>query len=141
VWQTMVAHRDRAGELKLLTSILRDLREQKGVESRLRESEAALRALNLELEARVVERTHRLELLNRELEAFFAAIAHDLDEPLLSIDGGGRSVLEEFGAKLPERARNLIQELTHSALRMRTLIRGLLTHSRTLQRDTPPQNL
>jgi len=141
VWQTMVAHRDRAGELKLLTSILRDLREQKGVESRLRESEAALRALNLELEARVVERTHRLELLNRELEAFFAAIAHDLDEPLLSIDGGGRSVLEEFGAKLPERARNLIQELTHSALRMRTLIRGLLTHSRTLQRHPAAEPL
>ena len=38
VWQTMVAHRDRDGELKLLTSILRDLREQKTVESRLRES-------------------------------------------------------------------------------------------------------
>lgn len=140
VWQTMVAHRDRAGDLKLLTSILRDLREQKGVESRLRESEAALRVLNLELEARVVERTHRLEQLNRELEAFFAAIAHDLDEPLLAIDGDAHSVLEEFGARIPERARHLIQELTHSALRMRSLIRGLLTHSRTLQREPPPQN-
>lgn len=29
VWQTMVAHRDRAGELKLLTSILRDLRNRR----------------------------------------------------------------------------------------------------------------
>jgi len=137
VWQTMVAHRDRAGELKLLTSILRDLREQKGVESRLRESEAALKALNLELEARVVERTHRLEQLNRELEAFFTAIAHDLDDPLLAIDGGAYRVLEDFGARLPEQVRMVIQELTHSALRMRSLIRGLLSHSRTLQRDTP----
>jgi PAS domain-containing protein len=128
VWQTMVAHRDRFGELKLLTSILRDLREQKAVESRLRESEAALRVLNLELEARVMERTQRLELLNRELEAFFAAIAHDLDEPLLSIDGGGARTAVE------------IQELTHSALRMRTLIRGLLTHSRNLHRDSAPRN-
>ncbi len=126
VWQTMVAHRNRAGELKLLTSILRDLREQKGVESRLRESEAALRALNLELEARVVERTHRLELLNKELEAFFAAIAHDLDEPLISIDGGARSGQEA--------------ELTDSVLRMRTLIRGLLSHSRMLQRESRSPN-
>ena len=92
------------------------------MESRLRESEAALRALNLELEARVVERTHRLELLNKELEAFFAAIAHDLDEPLLSIGGGARSGQEA--------------ELTDSVLRMRTLIRGLLSHSRMLQRES-----
>jgi PAS domain S-box-containing protein len=140
VWQTMVAHRDRAGELKFLTSILRDLRDQKAVESRLRDSEAALRTLNLDLEARVVERTRRLEQLNRELEAFFAAIAHDLDEPLLTIDGGARSVLAEIGPKLPEGARNLIQELTDSTLRMRTLIRGLLAHSRHVQRETPPRN-
>jgi hypothetical protein len=39
------------GELKLLTSILRDLRDQKAVESRLRESEAALRVLNAQLAA------------------------------------------------------------------------------------------
>jgi signal transduction histidine kinase len=78
--------------------------------------------------------------LNRELEAFFAAIAHDLDEPLLSIDGGARTVLDEIGPRLPEGARNLIQELTDSTLRMRTLIRGLLAHSRTLQREIPPPN-
>jgi PAS domain-containing protein len=42
VWQTMVAHRDRNGELKLLTSIIRDLREQKASETRLRASCAAI---------------------------------------------------------------------------------------------------
>jgi PAS domain S-box-containing protein len=111
VWQTMVAHRDRAGELKLLTSILRDLREQKAVESRLRESEAALRALNSDLAGRV------------------AAVAHDLDAPMSSIDAGARRVLEEYGAKLPEAARTLIQELCGGAVRMRTLIDTLLLHS------------
>jgi len=51
VWQTMVATATGPGA-ELLTSILRDLREQKTVESRLRESEAALRALNSQLQDR-----------------------------------------------------------------------------------------
>jgi hypothetical protein len=95
-----VAHRDRAGDLKLLTSILRDLREQKATETRLRESEAKLQALNSQLEATVAE----------------------LEAPLRSIDRDSRRVLEEFGAALPDAARVLIQQLSGSAARMRTLI-------------------
>jgi PAS domain S-box-containing protein len=105
VWQTMVAHRDRAGDLKLLTSILRDLREQKATETRLRESEAKLQALNSELEASVAE----------------------LEAPLRSIDRDSRRVLEEFGAVLPDAARVLIQQLSGSAARMRTLIDTRIT--------------
>jgi PAS domain S-box-containing protein len=99
-WQTMVAHRDREGDLKLLTSILRDLREQKATETRLRESEAKLQALNSQLETRVAE----------------------LEAPLRSIDRDSRQVLEEFGAALPHAARVLIEQLSRSAARMRTLI-------------------
>lgn len=114
VWQTMVAHRDRAGELKLLTSILRDLREQKTVESRLRESEAALRALNSQLQDRA---------------AVCAAVAHDLDSPLITIDEDARRVLEEYGPRLPEEARALLQELSGAAVRMRSLIDAFLSNS------------
>ena len=78
----MVAHRNRAGDLKLLTSILRDLRDQKGVETRLRHSETQLQTLNVQLQARVAERTRRLEQLHQELEAFSSAVAHDLEVPL-----------------------------------------------------------
>lgn len=115
VWQTMVAHRDRTGELKLLTSILRDLREQKAVESRLRESEAALRVLNSDLEGRVA--------------TFSAAVSSDLDSPMSSIDAGTRRVMEQFGASLPEGARDLIEELSGANGRMRTLIDALLLRS------------
>ena len=108
VWQTMVAHRDRHGELKLLTSILRDLREQKATETRLRESEARLQALNSQLQ--------------EELDAIAASIAHDLDVPLQQIDRDARRVLDEFGLQLPEPARMLIRELTGTAARMRQLL-------------------
>ena len=106
VWQTMVAHQDRNGELKLLTSILRDLREQKAVESRLRESEAALRTLNSQLEVRAADRAKRLEQLEVDLEAFSTAVARVLAEP------------------------------SGSAARLRTLTDALLFHSRTVRRDT-----
>ncbi|MEJ0008897.1 MAG: ATP-binding protein [Steroidobacteraceae bacterium] len=79
VWQTMVAHQDQTGELKLLTSILRDLREQKAVETRLRESEAAL-------QVRVADRTRRIEQLHLDLEAFSATVARDFLVPQRSID-------------------------------------------------------
>ncbi len=80
VWQTMVAHHDRNGELKLLTSILRDLREQKAVESRLRESETALRTLNAQLEVRSADRARRLEQLEIDLTAFAAAVTRELED-------------------------------------------------------------
>jgi PAS domain S-box-containing protein len=113
VWQTMVAHRDRDGELKLLTSILRDLREQKATETRLRDSEAQLQALNLQL--------------HEDLEAIAASIANDMDGPLQAIDRDARRVLDEFGTELPEGARVLIRELSGAAARMRTLLGTVAT--------------
>lgn len=140
VWQTMVAHRNNAGELSFLTSILRDLREQKRTESRLRESEFALRALNLELEARVAEGTHRLQLLDGELESFFTAITHGLEELLPSLDADARRGFEEIGTQPAERARSSMHELRQSAVRMRSLIRDLFSRSRSQQRDVPSQD-
>jgi len=107
--------RDRAGELKLLTSILRDLREQKTVESRLRESEAALRALNSQLQDRA---------------AVCAAVAHDLDSPLITIDEDARRVLEEYGPRLPEEARALTAgAVWRRRAQLRSLIDAFLSNS------------
>lgn len=66
-WQTMVAHRDRAGELRFLTSILRDLREQKAVETRLR---AVVQDLEAPLQT-IEARSRRL------LEEFAAQLPQD----------------------------------------------------------------
>ncbi|HEY4342345.1 MAG TPA: GAF domain-containing protein [Steroidobacteraceae bacterium] len=115
VWQTMVAHRDRGGELKLLTSILRDLRDQKAVESRLRENEAALRVLNAQLAQRAAACT---------------AVANDLILPIGSIDAAARRVLDEFGEQLPVGARAVIEELSGAAAQMRTLIDALFLQAR-----------
>jgi len=115
VWQTMVAHRNRDGELKLLTSILRDLREQKATETRLRESEAQLQALNTQL--------------HRKLEDVSASIARELEAPLQAIDQDAARLLEKFGTAVPEAARLLIQEICASAARIRTLVGERITRS------------
>jgi hypothetical protein len=46
-----------------------------------------------------------------------------------TINEDARRVLEEYGARLPEGARALIQELSGAAVRMRGLIDALLAHS------------
>src|SRR5439155_10160661 len=71
-------------------------------------AEASLRELNAELERRVLERTHALETSNRDLEAFSSSISHDLRAPLRAIHGFSEILLEDFAAKLPERAVELI---------------------------------
>jgi len=111
----MVAHRNRDGELKLLTSILRDLREQKATETRLRESEAQLQALNTQL--------------HRKLEDVSASIARELEAPLQAIDQDAARLLEKFGTAVPEAARLLIQEICASAARIRTLVGERITRS------------
>lgn len=75
VWQTMVAHRDRTGELKLLTSILRDLREQKAVET-------LLRAVAQDLEA-------PLQCIDRDARRVLQEFAAQLPE-------GARMLIEDL---------------------------------------------
>jgi PAS domain S-box-containing protein len=97
-------------------------------------AEAALRELNLELERRVLERTHALETSNRDLEAFSASVSHDLRAPLRAIHGFSEILLEDFAQALPGEAQPLLARIHASAGRLRSLVEALLAFSR-LGRD------
>jgi signal transduction histidine kinase len=90
-----------------------------------------IRDLNHTLEEKVRNRTQKLEEANRELEAFCYSVSHDLRAPLRSVDGFTKMLVRDYtGKTLDERANNLMQRMSASAIRMGQLIEDLLNLSR-----------
>jgi PAS domain S-box-containing protein len=104
-----------------------------------KQAEEEIRALNEELEQRVVQRTEELQAANRELEAFAYSVSHDLRAPLRAVDGFSRILLEEYSPKLPEQARHYLTVTRKNALQMGELIDDLLAFSRLSRRPLNKQ--
>lgn len=112
--------------------------------AKIKHAEEEIRKLNEELEKRVIERTGQLEVannelqrrtveleaLNKELEAFSYSVSHDLRAPLRGIDGFSQALLEDYGPKLNEEAKNHLHRIRKSSQRMGQLIDDLLNLSR-----------
>lgn len=96
---------------------------------------ADLEALNDQLDQRVRERTAELVAANRELESFTYAVSHDLRAPIRAIHGFQQALREDYGEKLPQGARDYLEEISVGAARMNALIEGLLELSRATQAE------
>jgi PAS domain S-box-containing protein len=126
--------------VELLRELARNLvfaRQKLDAARGLRESEERFRALNLELEARVAERTaalrdanHDLEATNRDLESFSYSVAHDLRSPLRSMAGFSQLLCMDLAEKSYDQIESHAQRITQSASRMSALIDGLLAVAR-----------
>ena len=128
-------------------------------------AEEALRAAHAELELRVQERTAELaqandglqrenlqrrraeeslarqaqELArsNSELEHFAHVASHDLQEPLRKIQAFGDRLKLKCSQDLNEQGRDYVERMQSAAVRMQTLINGLLTFSRVTTTPRP----
>lgn len=122
-------YKDRWHELRLYAfsegaaAFVRDVTRRKTEEKRIRD-------LNVELEARVEERTKQLEVANKELESFSYSVSHDLRAPLRAIDGFSQALVEDYGEQLDDRAQNYLDRVRKAAQRMADLIDALLQLAR-----------
>lgn len=106
-----------------LYAVAHDITERKQVDTDMRQ-------LNAELDQRVVERTAQLEAANKELEAFSYSVSHDLRAPLRGVDSFSRMVLEDYGPKLDDEGRRMLNVVRSESQRMGQLIDDLLAFSR-----------
>lgn len=100
------------------------------IEERKR-AEDEVRRLNVELEARVAERTAELRFTNQELEAFNYSVSHDLRAPLRAISGFAQILTDQHGVNLAPEGRDYLSKVLLAARRMDVLIQELLNYART----------
>jgi signal transduction histidine kinase len=96
----------------------------------LRTTQAELRSLNVHLEQRVRDRTAQLASLNSELEAFSFSVSHDLRAPLRRMDQFSVALLEDYGDRLDDEGRLMLDRLSAGCEQMSLLIDDLLRLSR-----------
>ena len=101
------------------------LRAKVSVFVELYRAQQELRRYRTQLEMLVEERTIALTAINRELEAFSYSVSHDLRAPLVSFDGLSQTLLDSYGDKLDERARDYLRRMREASQRMTSVFDGL----------------
>jgi signal transduction histidine kinase len=83
-----------------------------------------------------IERSNQeLAALNKEIESFSYSVSHDLRAPLRSMDGFSLALLEDYGDKLDEDARDSLTRIRNASQRMGRLIDELLGLSRVTRTE------
>lgn len=108
---------------KGLVVVGRDITERK-------RAEEDVRKLNIELEARVQQRTAQLEATNKELESFAYVVSHDLKAPLRNITQLIKWLVDDYSGAFDEQGLEYVRLLLNRVKRMDNLINGVLEYSR-----------
>lgn len=82
-----------------------------------------------------------LVALNGELESFSYSVSHDLRSPLRSMDGFSLALLEDYGDRLDDDARDSLQRIRGASQRMGRLIDELLGLARVTRAELRLQDV
>ena|GEM_PF-1644805 len=85
---------------------------------------------NIQLEARVRERTTQLENANRELELFSYSVSHDLRAPLRAIEGFAEIIARRHRDSLNDEGQRYFDNIVNASEQMNQLITDLLAYAR-----------
>jgi len=86
-------------------------------------------------------KSEEVDRKNKELEEFVYIASHDLQAPLVSIEGYVGRLLEEHRAALGEEARRYLMRIQDNGEYMHALIRSLLDLSRLAHRDATREEI
>ncbi|TMB87834.1 MAG: response regulator [Chloroflexi bacterium] len=111
------------------------LRAKVGVFVDLYRAQQELRRYRTQLEELVEERTTALTAINRELEAFSYSVSNDLRAPLLAFDGLSKALLDDYGGRLDDRAKDYLQRMRRASQRMGSVFDGLQSLFRVTSGD------
>ncbi len=73
--------------------------------------------------------THELQRSNQELDDFCYVVSHDLKEPLRGIHNYSTFLQQDYGDKLNENAKRMLDAITRLSKRMEGLLEALLYYS------------
>jgi len=106
-----------------------------------KEAENKIKNINIELEAKVYERTANLQIANQELESFSYSVSHDLRAPLRAIEGFSAALFEDYYAKIDQTGQDYLQRIRKAANHMSQLIDDFLNLSRITRQELKSQRL
>ena len=130
-WEvTLSPIRNQDGEVINLLSTSRDITQR-------HEFQEELKALNSTLEERILQRTQELQRSNEELERFAYVAAHDLQEPLRTVQSFSELLGKRYAEQIDERGRKYLDLIQSGATRMKVQVNDLLSYSR-LRHEQPP---
>lgn len=115
------------GKAVRIAGTCQDITKEYHLHKQLEEEKANVETANKVLEQKNIE----LERSNKELTAFSYIASHDLQEPLRKIKTFNSLLVQRDGASLSNNAKEILAKVDVSVSRMQTLIRDLLSFSRT----------
>lgn len=105
------------------------VRKSQAVKLQAKQLQEANEILRTEIDTRK-KAEEALKESNEELEAFSYSVSHDLRAPVRAMQGFARVLVEDYGEKLDEAARDYLDRIVAGACRMDSLIQDLLVYSR-----------
>lgn len=137
VSQLIIAHKSSEGHVEYLSTVIRDLTNQKTAEQSLQKRARELEWANQEL----MKTASLLKKRNQELDRFAYVTSHDLKAPLRAIANLATWLGEDLEGQIPEENQQQLQLMISRVERMDGLIQGLLNYSRVGRKSTPVKTI